>query len=411
MRCIGTTKEGKRCKLSIPPENISQVHEFLRTFETQTPAKAISSLNLLIGLGLCKRNHAEDKDQIRDKFEELTAAIQNAHLIYELKNENRRLKAENRELQGGLMGERGMRRRSEQNELEEKNRELQEKLEVEWERRGELERNTEEGEEELQLLRGEVSSLRARLTQVETDTRENEAAQRDTAHEQSRELWNDERRRMRRKQQQDERTILSMRLEMENLKTNESTLVNRVSELNTQLENHLQQNATMRSEILQVRSERNVASSQKAELRSLFEIAMENMDRIGTSLQKDEQYVYPRLPLEEQDFAVNDMKARLEEKTAGLVRRAELLGAQLSCEQYNSTELRQSLETTKSDLTRAQLRHNAIKEESSKNRVELDRLRAEFNNAQNEFEGERYRLLTGMNELKGEVNELREQVL
>jgi chromosome segregation ATPase len=386
--CVGNNRYGKRCRWDIPGKKYSQICFILDEFETKAPAKAISSLDRLAQLSLCEEYH---QDQAFEKIDEWEVAIQEATKFYE----------------SGT----GMK---------EKNRELKEKLKEERLEREELERKFEEEmsrrKQELKSIASislEVSSLRAKLKQSETEARDSkEVAQKmsksfdkqiaEMERRISAEL-DDERQNMTTTLQNEAQTIRSLHSELKKLKTSKMTLETQVSELTLQLEDELHANSTLQSELIHTKSERDLALSQKDEFKSQLEIAAVKIDQIGFGLQEieaardmlseEEQRLHARLNIENNNLkAIKEENTQLEEKYTGLVQEVGTLNAQLLSEQHSAAELRQSLQTATDNLSRTHTQLGIVKEDFSRNKDELEKLQTEFAKARDDSEKERRKL-------------------
>ena len=382
----------------------------LDEFETKAPAKAISSLERLAKLSLCEDYH---QGQAFEKIDDWEVAIQEATQFYE---SGKALKEKNRELKEMLKEE-----RSEREDLERK-------FEAEMSRR----------KQELKSIGSmsvEVSSLRARLKQTETEARESkEVAQKmsKSYHKCVAEMeeristlragWNDEHQSMTTKLQEEAQTIRSISSELKKLKASEVNLVNQVSELTLQLETELLANRTLKSELIQIESERDLALSQKDEFKSQLEIAAEKIDRIGFSLQEaevardtfseGEQSLHARLSIEDQNLkAISDEKAQLEEKYTKVVQEVRTLNAELSSERHNAAELRQSLQTATDNLSSTHTQLRTVKEDFSHNKDELEKLQVEFAKARDDSEDERRKFSMHQAESLARMEELIQEMV
>jgi chromosome segregation ATPase len=388
MTCVGNTRYGKRCRWDIPDKKFTKICSMLDEFETTAPANAISSLKRLAQLSLCEEWH---QGQALKKIEEWEVAIQEATQFYE---SGKGLKEKNRELKDMLKEE-----RSEREDLERK-------FEAEMSR-------IKEELKSIESMTMEVSSLKAKLKQSETEVRDSKkvaqkmsksydkcVAEMEERISILRAEWNDEQQNMTTKLQKEADTICSIRSELKKLKADEIILVNQVSELTLQLETKLHANSALQSELVQIRNERDGAFSQKDELKSQLEIAAEKIDRIGSSLQEAEaardtlseekQRLHARLIIEDQNLkAISDAKVQLTEKYTKLVEEVGTLNAQLSSERQNSAELRQSLQTATENLSSTNTQLRAVKEDLSHNKYELEKLRAELAKAQEDSDEER----------------------
>jgi chromosome segregation ATPase len=391
MTCVGNTRYGKRCRWDIPDKKFSQICSILDEFETKAPANAMSSLKRLAQLSLCEEYH---QGQAFEKIDEWEVAIQEATQFYE---SGKGLKEKNRELKEMLKEE-----RSEREELERK-------FEAEMSRR----------KQELKSISSmsiEVSSMRAKLKQSETEARDSkEVAQKMSKSYDKcvaemeervsilRAEWNDKHQNMTTTLQKEAQTVRSISSELKKLKASEIILVNQVSELTLQLKTELHANSTLQSELIQIKSERDSALSQKDEFKSQLEIAAEKIDRIGFSLQKveadrdtiseEKQRLHARLSIKNQNLKdISDAKAQLEEKYTGLAQEVGTLNAQLSSERQNAAELRQSLQTATGNLSSTHTQLRAVKEDLSHNKDELEKLQVEFAKVRGDFEEERLKL-------------------
>jgi chromosome segregation ATPase len=391
MTCVGNNIYGKRCRWDIPNKKFSQICSILDEFETKAPAKAVKSLERLAQLSLCEKYH---QGQAFEKIDEWEVAIRDAAQFYE---SGRGLKDKNRELKEMLKEERLQRE------------ELERKFEAEISRR----------KEELKSIGSmslEVSSLRAKLKQAKAEERDSkEVAQKmsnsyDKCVAETEERisklqagWKDERLNMKTTLQKEAQTNRSIRSELKKLKETEMTLANQASELTLRLETELHAKVTLESELILIKSERDSALSEKDDFKSQLQIAAENIDRFGLSLEEAEaardtlseeaKRLHARLSIEDQNIkAIGDAKAQLEEKYAGLFQEVGTLNAQLSSERRNGAELRQSLQTATDDLSRTQTQLRTVKEDFSHNKDELKKLQVEFSKARDDFEEERRKL-------------------
>ena len=409
MTCVGNTRYGKRCRWDIPDKKFSQICSILDEFETKAPANAISSLKHLAQLSLCEEYH---QGQAFEKIDEWEVAIQEATQFYE---SGEGMKEKNRELKKMLKEE-----RSERVELERK-------FEAEMSRR----------KQELKSISSmsmEVSSLRAKLKQSETEARDSKevalkmsksydkcVAEMEERVSILRAEWNDKHQNMTTTLQKEAQTVRSISSELKKLKASEIILVNQASELALQLETELHAKSTLQSELIQIKSERDSALSQKDEFKSQLEIAAEKIDRIGFSLQEaeaardmlseEEQRLHTRLSTKDQALkGISDAKAQLEEKYTGLVQKVGTLNAQLSSERHNAAELRQSLQTATGDLSSAHTQLRTVKENFSQNKDELEKLQVEFAKVRDDFEEERLKLSVHQAASLARIDELMQEM-
>jgi chromosome segregation ATPase len=377
--CAGYTKYGQRCRWDISAKNFSRICSILDDFETKAPAKAVSSLGRLAQLSLCEKYH---QSQASKKVGEWKVAIQEATKFYE---RSKALKKKNRELNEMLTEE-----RSEREELEEK-------IEEEISRR-------KQELESISSMTLEVSSLKAKLKQAETEARNSK----DTAQKKSKlynkreaELndrisklckdWSDKKLDFETRLKEEAQTSHSTRSELEKLRESESRLVNQVSELTLQLETELHAKSTLQSDLNQIKDERNLVLLQKDEFESQLTRAAERIDQMELNmkeaeaareiLSQDEQHAH-----DQKIKIVNHAKVVLEETNKLLFHEVETL---LLSEQGNAAELRQSLQTATDNLSRTDTQLRKIKEDLSHKKDELEMLQVEFAKAGEEFEEER----------------------
>lgn len=407
--CVGKTQFGKRCRWDIPEREFYQICSILDKFETKAPAKAMSSLETLAQLSLCKQYH---KHQVSEKVDEWEIAIHEASKFYK----------------SGKC-------------LEDKNRELEEMLKEEISEREELERKIEaemsRRDQELESIGAmsmEVSSLRAKLEKSETEAKNSKAAAQKmsksydkyVAETEERILihraeWNDEHRKMKTTLQKEAQTINLISSKLQKSKANETTLVNQVFELTSHLETERHANNTLQSELTQSKSERDLALSQKNEFKSQLEISAKKIDQIGFSLQEAEaardtlseekQRLHSRLSIEDQNLkAISNAKAQLEEKYKGLVQEEETLNAQLTSERHSAAELRQSLQMAMDNLSNTHTQLRTAKEDFFHNKDELEKLQVEYAKARDDSEEERGNLNMHQAASLARIDELTEEM-
>jgi chromosome segregation ATPase len=405
MTCVGNNRYGKRCRWDIPDRKFSLICSILDEFETKAPAKAISLLQRLAQLSLCEEYH---QGQAFEKIDEWKVAIQEATQFYE---SGKGLKEKNRELEEKLKDE-----RSEREELERK-------FEAELSRR----------KEELKSIGSmslEVSSLRAKLKQSETEAKQSKEVAQNMSRSHAkcvaeakerismlRAEWNEERQNMTTTLEKEAQTIRSTRSELKKLKNSEIILETRVIGLTSQLETERDANSTLQSELLQIKSERDLALSQKGEFKCQLATATGTIDRMGFSLQEAEaardmlseekQRLNTRLSIKDQNLkAISDEKTQLEEKYTGLVQEVATLNAQLSSERHNAEELRQSLQTTTDNFSSTHTQLRTLKEDYSRKEDELGKLQVEFAKARDDAEEERRKLNNHQAESLARMDEL-----
>ncbi|KAE9363810.1 hypothetical protein N431DRAFT_431995 [Stipitochalara longipes BDJ] len=392
MSCVGDNRFGQRCRWDIPGKKFSQICSILDGFETEAPAKAVPALRHLAELSLCEQFH---QNQVLQKREEWKIAIQEATKFYENGKD-----------------------------LKEKNRELKRMLKEEREEREDLEREfeaeTARTKQELKSIGSmslEVSSLREKLNQAETEARDSKevaqkwskayhecVADREKCISTLQAAWNDGNQKMvTTLKEEGEKAIRAIRSESKKVEMREKTLVTQVSELTEQLNDKLHANNTLQSELGQMKNERNTALSQMDEFKSQLELATEKIDQIGLGLQKAEaarvalseekQDLQARLSIENTNLkTISESKSQLEETKTALVQEMEALSTQLSSERHNAAELRQSLQTATDNLSRTQTQLKTVNEELSHNKDELEKLQVEFTQARQDSEEERRRL-------------------
>lgn len=167
----------------------------------------------------------------------------------------------------------------------------------------------------------------------------------------------------------------SLGSKLKELNTSEGIAVRNVTALTLQLETNLLANGAMRLELSEVKSERDLALSQKEEFKSQLDIVSEKFDRIALRLQE-----------------VESARHTLEERSLGFVQEVALLNAQLSSEQHNVAELRQSLRTANGNLALTHTQLTTAKDGLSDNKYKLKQLQAEFSRARDNSETERQEL-------------------
>jgi chromosome segregation ATPase len=391
MTCVGNNRFGKRCHWDIPNKKFSQICSILDEFETKAPAKAIKSLERLAQLSLCEQFH---QGQVFEKIDEWEVAIQDATQFYE---SGKGLKDKNRELKEMLKEERSQRE------------ELERKFEAEISRR-------KQELESIGSIRLEVSSLRAKLKQAKAEERDSkEVAQKmsksyDKCVAETEERisklqagWKDERLNMKTTMQKEAQTNRSIRSDLKKLKETEMTLANQVSDLTLRLETELHAKNALESELILMKSERDLALSENNDFKSQLEDCAVTIDQLGTNLEEaveardrlseEEKRLHARLSIEDQNIkAIGDAKAQLKEKYAGLFQEVGTLNAQLSSERRSGAELRQSLQTATDDLSLTQTQLRTVKENFSHNKDDLEKLQVEFSKARDNFEEERRNL-------------------
>ena len=391
MTCVGNNRFGKRCHWDIPNKKFSQICFILDEFETKAPANAIKSLERLAQLSLCEQFH---QGQVFEKIDEWEVAIQDATQFYE---SGKGLKDKNRELKEMLKEERLQRE------------ELERKFEAEISRR-------KQELESIGSIRLEVSSLRAKLKQAKAEERDSkEVAQKmsksyDKCVAETEERisklqagWKDERLDMKTTLQKEAQTNRSIRSDLKKLKETEMTLANQVSELTSRLEIELHAKNTLESELILMKSERDLALSENNDFKSQLEDFAVTIDQLGFSLEgaeesrdrlsEEEKRLHARLSIEDQNIkAIGDAKAQLKEKYAGLFQEVGTLNAQLSSERRSGAELRQSLQTATNNLSLTQTQLRTVKEDLSHNKDDLEKLQVEFSKARDSFEEERRNL-------------------
>lgn len=354
----------------------------LDDFETEAPAKAVSSLGRLAQLSLCEEYHQK---QASRKIDEWKLAIQEATKFYE---RGKALKRENRELNEML--------REEISEREE----LQQKVEEEISRR-------KQERDSINSMTLEVASLKAKLKQAETDARNSkETAQKRSKIYDKREAQlsasisklckelSDKKLDFETRLEEEAETSRSTQLELKKLQESETRFINQVSELTQQLKTELHAKSMLQSDLDQIKDERDLVLSQKDEFESQLAGAAETIDRIERSLKEaeaareilseDQQRVH-----DQNIKTVNDAKALLDETNKSLVQEVETLNSLLLSERRNVAELRQSLQAATDNLLGTDTQLKAVKEGLSHKKDDLEKLQVEFSKAREEFEEER----------------------
>jgi chromosome segregation ATPase len=353
----------------------------LDDFETEAPAKAVSSLGRLAQLSLCEEYH---QNQASQKIDEWKVAIREATKFYE---QVKALKKENRELNELWSGEISERE------------ELKKKVEEEISRR----------KEELDLISSmtsEVISLEEKLKKAETEARNSKdtAQKRSTLYD-KREAqlndrisklckeWSDKKLDFETRLEAEAETSRSTRSELENLQGSETRLINHVSELTLQLETEFQAKSMLQSDLDQIKEERDLVFSQKDEFESQLASATETIDRIELNLKEAEaareKLLKDQRVHDQKIKIVHDEKNLLEETNASLVEEVETLNSLLLSERRNVAELRQSLQTATDNLSRTDTQLKMVKEDLSHKNDELEKLQVEFAKAREEFGEER----------------------
>jgi chromosome segregation ATPase len=401
--CAGYTKYGQRCRWDISGKNFSRICSMLDDFETEAPAKAVSSLGRLAQLSLCEEYH---QTQASKKIDEWKVAIREATKFYE---QVKALKRENRVLDE-LWSE----------EIS-KREELEKKVKEEISRR----------KEELDLISSmtsEVISLEEKLKKAETEARNSK----DTAQKRSKlydkreaqlndrisklcKEWSDKKLDFETRLEAEAETSRSTRSELENLQGSETRLINHVSELTLQLETECQAKSMLQSDLDQIKEERDLVFSQKDEFESQLASATETSNRIELNLKeaeaarekllKDQQRVH-----DQKIKIANDAKNLLEETNASLVEEVKTLNSLLLSERRNVAELRQSLQTATENLSRTDTQLKTVKEDLSHKNDELEKLQFEFAKAREGFEEERRKFSMHQAESLSRMDELMQEL-
>jgi chromosome segregation ATPase len=152
----------------------------------------------------------------------------------------------------------------------------------------------------------------------------------------------------------------------------------------------------MQSELIEIKSERDLALSQKGESKSQLDIAADRIDEIGIRLREAE--------------AARDVLIEVEVKYTGLVQEVGTLNTQLSSERRNAAEVRQYLQTATDNLSRTNTQLKTVNEECSSQKEKLETLQVEFAKARDNFEDEKRELSMHQAASLARINELMQEM-